>query len=74
MIDPLLPYYDRELDALRRLASTFAETHPEAAGCLRLSRDITDDPHVERLLEGTAFLTARVQQRLDDDLPEITDA
>jgi type VI secretion system protein ImpG len=72
--DPLLPYYDRELDALRRLASTFAETHPEAAGRLRLSRDAADDPHVERLLEGAAFLTARVQQRLDDDFPEITDA
>ena len=74
MTDPLLPHYDRELDALRRLASTFADTHPEAAGRLRLSRDVTDDPHVERLLEGAAFLTARVQQRLDDDFPEITDA
>ncbi len=33
-----------------------------------------DDPHVERLLEGVAFLGARVHQRLDDEFPELTDA
>jgi type VI secretion system protein ImpG len=33
-----------------------------------------DDPHVARLLEGVAFLGARVQHRLDDEFPELTDA
>jgi type VI secretion system protein ImpG len=33
-----------------------------------------DDPFVARLLEGIAFLAARVQHRLDDELPEISDA
>ena len=72
--DALLPYYDRELIALRRLAAEFAEAHPKQAGRLRLSADAVDDPHVARLLEGVAFLGARVQHRLDDEFPELTDA
>jgi type VI secretion system protein ImpG len=74
MSDRLLPFYNRELDALRTRAGQFAEAYPKVAGRLRLTPDAADDPHVERLLEGAAFLSARVQQRLDDELPEITDA
>jgi type VI secretion system protein ImpG len=74
MSDRLLPFYNRELDALRTRAGQFAEAYPKVAGRLRLTSDAVDDPHVERLLEGVAFLSARVQQRLDDELPEITDA
>ena len=74
MSDALLPYYNRELVALRRLAAEFAETHPKIAGRLRLSADAVDDPHVARLLEGVAFLAARVHHRLDDEFPELTDA
>ena len=33
-----------------------------------------DDSHVARLLEGVAFLAARVHHRLDDEFPELTDA
>lgn len=74
MSDALLPYYDRELNALRRLAAEFAETHPKIAGRLRLAPETVDDPHVARLLEGVAFLAARVHHRLDDEFPELTDA
>ena len=74
MSDILLPYYNRELDALRRLGAEFAEAHPKIAGRLRLSADAVDDPHVARLLEGVAFLAARVHHRLDDEFPELTDA
>jgi type VI secretion system protein ImpG len=74
MSDTLLPYYDRELNAIRRLAAQFAESHPKIAGRLRVSPDAVDDPHVERLLEGAAFLAARVHRRLDDEFPELTDA
>ena len=59
MSDALLPYYNRELDAIRRLAAEFALSHPKIAGRLRLSPDSVDDPHVARLLEGVAFLAAR---------------
>lgn len=74
MSDALLPYFRRELDALRRLAGEFAKNHPKIAGRLRLGADGADDPQVERLLEGVAFLAARVQHRLDDEFPELTDA
>jgi type VI secretion system protein ImpG len=74
MSDALLPYYNRELDAIRRLAAEFALAHPKIAGRLRLSPDSVDDPHVARLLEGVAFLAARVHHRLDDEFPELTDA
>jgi type VI secretion system protein ImpG len=72
--DALLPYYERELGAIKRLAAEFAEAHPKIAGRLRLSADAVDDPHVARLLEGVAFLAARVHHRLDDEFPELTDA
>lgn len=74
MSDALLPYYDRELNALRALAAEFAAAHPQKAAQLRLSTDTVNDPHVERLLEGVAFLAARVHHRLDDEFPELTDA
>ncbi|MGH7057893.1 MAG: type VI secretion system baseplate subunit TssF, partial [Acetobacteraceae bacterium] len=74
MSDALLPYYNRELIAIRELAAEFAERHPKIAGRLRLSADAVDDPHVARLLDGVAFLAARVHHRLDDEFPELTDA
>jgi type VI secretion system protein ImpG len=74
MSDTLLPHYNRELAAVRGLAAEFAEAHPKIAGRLRLAPDAVDDPHVARLLEGLAFLSARVQHRLDDEFPELTDA
>src|ERR1700675_1435802 len=74
MSDALLPYYDRELNALPRLPAEFAATHPKIAGRLRLAPETVDDPHVARLLEGVAFLAARVHHRLDDEFPELTDA
>lgn len=74
MSDSLLPYYDRELTAIHRLAAEFAEAYPKIAGRLRLSPGAVDDPHVARLLDGAAFLAARVHHRLDDEFPELTDA
>ncbi len=74
MSDALLPYYNRELNAIRALAAEFAEANPKIAGRLRLAADAADDPHVARLLEGVAFLAARVHHRLDDEFPELTDA
>ncbi|MCH4092640.1 type VI secretion system baseplate subunit TssF [Acetobacter sp.] len=73
MENPFFRYYNRELTALRKLASEFAEANPKAAGHLRISADTVDDPHVARLLEGVAFLSGRVHQRLDEEFPELTD-
>src|SRR5450631_2769763 len=74
MSDTLLPYYDRELTAIHRLATEFAEAYPKIAARLRLSPGGVDDPHVARLLDGVAMLAARVHHRLDDEFPELTDA
>ena len=74
MSETLLPYYNRELSAVRSLAAEFARAYPKVAGRLRLTEEAVDDPHVARLLEGVAFLAARVHHRLDDEFPELTDA
>ncbi|MBY0431435.1 MAG: type VI secretion system baseplate subunit TssF, partial [Rhodospirillales bacterium] len=36
--------------------------------------DTSSDPHVERLIESFAFLSARLQRRMDSDFPEIPSA
>lgn len=69
-----LKYYNDELDQLRGKAQRFAERHPKIAGRLRMSPNTVDDPHVERLLQGVAFATARIRHRIDDHFPELTDA
>src|SRR5690606_31615974 len=74
MSDDLLLHYNRELLNTRRAAAAFAAENPRIAGRLRLSEDAIEDPHVGRLIEAFAYLTARVRQKLDDDFPELTDA
>src|SRR3954453_3391074 len=68
--------YENELSAIRHLAKEFAREHPQAAGRLILSEDTgqSQDPHVERLIEAFAYLTARLQVKLKDEFPELVDA
>ena len=73
MPDDLLSYYNRELQFLRKLGAEFADQHPKIAGRLRMSGDAVDDPHVLRLLEGVAFLNARMRAKLDDEFPELSE-
>jgi len=61
-------YYERELSHLRTLALEFAEAHPALAPMLSGQ---STDPDVERLLEGTAFLSGLIHEKLDGDFPEI---
>jgi len=74
MQDELLAYYQQELDYLRHMGAEFAQKYPKAAQRLMLEADASQDPHVERLLEGFAFLAARVHLKIDDEFPEITEA
>ena len=74
MRDQLLDYYERELTYLRRTGAEFGKRYPRVASRLMLEPTKCDDPHVERLLEGFAFLAARVHLKLDDDAPEIAEA
>ena len=73
MPDDLLDYYNRELTFIRRLGAEFAAANPKIAKRLRLSPDgAADDPHVERLIEAFAYLTARIRTKLEDQFPELT--
>src|SRR4051794_1590939 len=74
MIDELLAYYNGELAFLREMGAEFAGRYPRVAARLMLEADKCEDPHVERILEGVAFLTARIRHKIDDEFPEITDA
>jgi len=70
----LLPYYERELLFIRKRASEFAEKYPERAAALRLTHGGCDDPHVERMIEAFALIAGRIQRKIDDEFPEITQA
>lgn len=74
MSETLYPYYERELTFIRQFAKEFAELYPAAAGRLQLEPNRSTDPHVERLIESFALLAGRVQHRIDDDFPELTNA
>src|SRR4051812_42952842 len=71
----LLAHYNAELSHLRHTAAEFAREFPKIAGRLALDRDAGDvsvDPFVERLLEGFAFLAARIQLKMDAEFPVFT--
>ncbi len=61
-------YFQDELAYLRELGREFSQSYPTLAPMLA---DRGADPDVERLLEGVAFLTGRVRQKLDDEMPEV---
>ncbi len=72
-IDPrLLRYYNDELAYLREEARAFGTEHEAVAGRLGLKTPTDPDPYVERLLEGVAYLGARVQLKIADQYPEFT--
>jgi type VI secretion system protein ImpG len=68
----LLRYYNRELQHVREMGGEFAREYPKIAGRLGLEGFECADPYVERLLEGFAFLAARVQLKLDAQHPVFT--
>ena len=70
MDDTFLKFYENELDHLRNSAGRFATEFPKIARRLQLSSNECADPYVERLLEGVAFLTARIARKLDDGLQD----
>ena len=75
MSDELLPFYNRELSYIRRLGAQFAKDHPKIASRLRVGEEgLSEDPHVERMIEAFAYLNARTRHKLDDDFPELTEA
>lgn len=74
MRDELLGYYERELIFLRRMGAEFARKYPKIAARLFLDEEKIEDPHVERMVEAFAFLAGRINLKLADELPEITES
>ena len=76
MDEHLLRYYQNELGYLHEEGVAFLDRHRNAGNELGILPGLgrSEDPHVERLLEGFSFLTARIRAKLDDEFPEITDA
>jgi type VI secretion system protein ImpG len=68
----LLRYYSQELQHLREMGGEFALQYPKIAGRLGLEGFECADPYVERLLEGFAFMAARVQMKIDAEFPRFT--
>ncbi len=69
----LIELYDRELQYLRLRSAGLALYRPETARMLGLDQGGEGecrDPHVERLLEGVAYLSARVHHKLEAQFPE----
>ena len=71
-MDPrLLRLYSDELTHLREVGGEFAREFPKIASRLGMEGMEVTDPYVERLLEGFAFLAARVQLKLDAEQPRL---
>lgn len=68
-----LKYYDAEMRYLQEAGEEFAKAHPDRAAMLSLDKADARDPYVERLFEGFAFLMGRLREKLDDDMPELTE-
>jgi len=73
-MEDLLPFYECELGFLRRYSREFSEKYPKIAGDLLMAGEVCEDPHIERMIQSFALMSARVSKRLEDDFPEFTEA
>src|SRR5246127_1621753 len=67
-----LDLYNRELQLLNEQAREFAAEYPGIAERLGGILEDRVDPLIGGLLEGAAFLAARVQLKLKHEFPEFT--
>lgn len=73
-MDALLKYYEVELALLSALGQDFSVRYPQLAGRLGIHGNSCKDPHVERLIQACALLSARTSKRLDDSYAEFTES
>jgi len=66
-------YFEEELRYLRDEGARFARMYPQRAQHLNLDSVKGGSPHIQRLFEGFAFLSAGIRRRLDDSYPELTE-
>ena len=63
--DDFLTYFEDELASLATLFKDFGETYPKAVTSAKLAPR-SSDPHVNLLIESFAFLSARIQSKVDE--------
>lgn len=72
-MDPkLLSVFNKELSYLREQSKDFAKLYPKAAANLGITENSIHDPFVERLLEGFAFVAARIHLKIDAEFPKFS--
>ncbi|GGX99644.1 type VI secretion system baseplate subunit TssF [Massilia dura] len=64
-MEKLLPYYERQLFLLRQLMAEFAQRFPKLASKLGISGEECSDSGIQRLLQVTALLCARIARKID---------
>lgn len=62
-------YFRDELAFLKEQGKEFSEIYPQLS---RFLNGRNTDPDVERLLEGFAFLTGKLREKVEDEFPELT--
>ncbi|RPH97166.1 MAG: type VI secretion system baseplate subunit TssF, partial [Calditrichaeota bacterium] len=67
-------YFEREYNFLHSAGEEFGRKHADIGRMLNLDDRQRKDPFVERLCEAFAFLSGRIHERLDDDIPEFAGA
>lgn len=75
MNDKFLSHFETELRHLREVCAEFAANNRKVASELDISDDprhLSRDPYVNMLLQGTAFMAARVHHKLDSEFPKFT--
>lgn len=70
-IDKIVQYYQAELSYLRDSGMEFAKRYPKIAEKLDISKSVSSDPHVERMIESFAYMTGKLQKQIDDQFSEI---
>jgi len=66
----LIAHYNRELAFIQEMGGEFASHYPKVAARLGMEGLECADPYVERLLEGFAFLSARIQLKMEEEFPQ----
>ncbi|PYE85283.1 type VI secretion system baseplate subunit TssF [Phyllobacterium leguminum] len=61
--------FQDEISYLRDVGREFSRLNPKLAKYLS---ETSTDPDVDRLMEGFAFLTSRVREKIEDEMPEFT--
>lgn len=72
MSNEIFSYFEQELRFFREQAIEFSERYPESAKAIGINDNNIEDPDVSRLIESVALLNGRLQQRLDNNYPELT--